>query len=124
MSTIERAKAHFSGAGLIHIDVPEWGDEKHPLRIFYPASLSIALRRKVWRDESGQVVDGQIACVRALIHCAKDESGKDLFDAMDEHALTYEVDSDVVSRIGAKILGFADGKSVAAKDRIDNAKKS
>lgn len=45
-----------------------------------------------------------------------------LFDDMDEKALMYDVDSDVVARIGAFILGFSAGKPKAAEEEVEAAK--
>ncbi|SEH51392.1 hypothetical protein SAMN05216228_100217 [Rhizobium tibeticum] len=121
MSALAQAKAHFTGHTRQSVDVPEWGAEGKPLRVFYGA-MTVAQRRKVWRDEEGKVVDGNTACVRAILFQAFDKDGKRLFDDMDEHALTHEVDSEVVSRVGAVILGFVKGEPVKADKQVDDAK--
>lgn len=118
---IERAKAHFSEQPVRHIDVPEWGTGGKPLRV-HCRPLSIASRRKCWRNEAGETVDGTVACVRAVLFQALDTSGSRLFDDMDEKALMYDVDSDVVARIGAFILGFSAGKPKAAEEEVEAAK--
>jgi len=120
-SAISSAKAHFSGQKLRHHDVPEWGSEGKPLRVHY-GPLTVAQRRRIWRDESGVTVDGNVAVVRAVLFNAMDAGGKRLFDDMDEHALMHEVDSDVVARIGALILGFTKGEPTSAEKQLDAAK--
>lgn len=118
---ISSAKAHYSGQQKRFHDVPEWGQPGKPLKVYY-GPLTVAQRRRIWRDENGATVDGNVAVVRAVLFNALDAGGKRLFDDMDEHALMYEVDSDVVSRIGALILGFAKGQPVSAEKQVDDAK--
>lgn len=118
---ISSAKAHFAGQNRRCHEVPEWGAPGKPLKVYY-GPLTVAHRRRIWRDESGATVDGNVAVVRAVLFNALDVGGKRLFDDMDEHALMHEVDSDVVSRIGALILGFAKGQPVSAEKKIDEAK--
>ncbi|KQW62861.1 MULTISPECIES: hypothetical protein [unclassified Ensifer] len=121
MSIIDQAKSHFSATASSHIDVPEWGQAGKPLRIFH-RRMTVAQRRRIWRDESGATVDGNIAIVRAVLFQAVDRQGKRLFDDMDEHALTHEVDSEVVARVGAQILGFVKGQAVSADSLVGEAK--
>ncbi len=120
-AVLSKAKSHYTGQQKRSHDVPEWSAPGQPLKVYYGA-LTVAQRRRIWRDESGAAVDGNVAVVRAVLFNALDASGKRLFDDMDEHALMHEVDSDVVSRIGALILGFAKGKPVSADQQIDDAK--
>ncbi len=42
---------------------------------------------------------------------------------MDEHALMYEVDSEVVTRVGGAILGFVNGQAKPADESVEDAKK-
>lgn len=122
MSVIAQAKGHFETQPVRTIEVPEWGTGGKPLVVYYK-QLSVAERRKCWRNSAGDLVDGTLACVRAVLFQARDAKRARLFDDMDEHALTYEVDSDVVSRIGAAILGFGEkGAPKTAQDEIDAAK--
>ncbi|WLR92180.1 hypothetical protein [Shinella zoogloeoides] len=122
-SAISGAKAHFAGQGMLSHDVPEWGQPGHPLKIHY-RPLTVAQRRKIWRDDGGASVDGNVAVVRAVLFSALDAKGVRLFDDMDEHALMYEVDSDVVSRVGALILGFSKGAPVSGAKQVDDAKNA
>lgn len=121
MSVISQAKKHFSGAPMSHIDVPEWGQGGKPLRIFH-RKLTVQQRRRIWRAEDGSNVDGNVAVARAVLFQSLDAKGARLFDDMDEHALLHEVDSDIVARVGAQILGFVKGQPVSAKDQVDDAK--
>lgn len=122
-AAIQKAKAHYKAVPGSHIDIPEWGEDGKPLKVYFRL-LTVAQRRKCWRDEAGTAVDGSIAMVRAVMFHALDGQGKRLFDDLDEHSLTHEVDSDVVSRIGARILGFAGTQPKPAQDRIDEAKNA
>lgn len=122
MSVIERAKQHREAVAMRSIDVPEWGAGGKPLTI-YSKPLSVAGRRKCWRNPAGETLDGFLAMARAVVFHAVDRSGKRLFDDMDEKAMTYDVDSDVVARVGAFILGFDAAKGPPAIDeQVEEAK--
>lgn len=122
MSIIEAAKAHRDAVPVREHLVPEWGSPGKPL-VVYARSLSVAQRRKCWRTPSGEVVDGVIAAIRAVLFFAQDKAGNRLFDDMDEKALTHDVDGDVVTRIGGFILGFGPGGKVpSAEEQIEDAK--
>lgn len=122
MSIIETAKAHRAAQGLRRIDVKEWGKEGKPLAVF-AAPLTVIGRRKCWRTPAGETVDGFQAMARAVVFHAVDENAKRLFDDMDLHAMTHDVDSDVVARIGAFILGF-EGKDAPPliSEQVEDAK--
>lgn len=122
MSIIDQAKAHREGQALRRIEIKEWGKGDEPLSV-YSAPLSVIGRRKCWRMPSGETVDGFQAMARAVVFHAVDKDGKRLFDDMDLHAMTHDVDSDVVARIGAFILGF-EGKDAPRliTEQVDDAK--
>lgn len=120
-AVISKAKEHFTLQATQSVDVPEWGVNGRPLIVYFKP-LSIGQRRKIWRNEAGEPVDGTLAVVRAVMFQALDANGKRLFSDMDEHALTYEVDSEVVSSLGGRILGFVKGTVATHEMKVDDAK--
>lgn len=119
-SILDRATAHYSGIGMRHVDVPEWGDAGKPLRIFF-SPLTIGERNKIYaRDDNGAEPLPGTVCVNAVLLKAVDEKGKKLFDPFeDREVLLHAVDSAVVGRIAAKILGGSKGEPT---DQMDGAK--
>lgn len=105
-SILDRAKAHYSGVGMRHVDVPEWGEPGKPLRIFF-TPLTVGERNKIYeRDRNGVEPALGVICVRALIEKATDEKGTKLFDRFgDEETLMHAVDSNVVGRAASAMLG-------------------
>lgn len=104
---LERAKAHLAGQERQRIEVAEWGEDGKPLIVTFTA-LTVAERRKIFKaDRQGNPPDGATVCVRAVIHKACDEKGKRLFDEMEEHDLSYNVDSGVIGRVAGPILAGA-----------------
>lgn len=104
MSILDRAKQHYAGMERQTIDVAEWGEPGKPLIISFTA-LTVGERRRIFRaDKHGVAPDGPTAAVRALIVKARDADGKPMFNDMDEHDLTYKVDSAIVGRIARAIL--------------------
>lgn len=121
MSLIDTAKAHRAAISARTIKVPEWGQGAKPLVVHAPV-LSVAQKRRCWRNAKGEMLDGSIACVRAVVFYAQDEKGNRLFDDMDEHAMTHDVDADIVARVGGFILGFVSGVPRQANDEVEDAK--
>lgn len=122
MGILDRAKAHYTSQPASHIDVPEWGEGDTPLRVHF-TPLTIGQRRRIFaRDEHGQEPHSTLVCVRALIEKATDADGTKLFGEMDEHALTYKVDSLVVGRIASAILYGLPKSGAEAEESIDDAK--
>lgn len=103
-SILDRAKEHYASLERHRVEVPEWGEKGKPLIVTFTA-LTVAERRKIFRpDKAGRPPDGPTACVRAVILKACDEKGERLFSDMDEHDLTFKVDSNVVGRLAGAIL--------------------
>lgn len=122
---LDRARAHYAAIDRRRLEVPEWGEPGRPLVVTWSA-LTMADRRRIYRrGEDGSTPDAASTSVRTLIHKACDEAGKPLFDGMAEHALTYEVDAEIVGRIASAIL-YGIGMAAAdtpLDDRVDDAKK-
>jgi len=117
---LERAKAHYAEIERKTIDVPEWGEPGKPL-VVTCTPLTVAERRKIFKvDAKGHAPDGATACVRAVVLKACDKDGKRLFSDLDEHDLTYSVDSGVVGRIAGAIL--VDVPTEDAEEAVETAK--
>lgn len=124
MSVIERARAHLSDAPMEQMDVPEWGSGKEPL-IIYWRPLTLADQSAIYRaDRDGKIPQGDVVVARCLIRKALDASGKNLFDAMDEKALRFEVDAKVAGRISNAILYGAGQAPKPIDDQVDDEKNA
>lgn len=98
---IDRARAHYAAHGAESLDVPEWGDEAGPLRVYW-TPVTCAERQKITnRYKDGQ---SQEALVYVLILKACDAKGNPLFSLDDKPALMNGVDVAVVDRIASAIL--------------------
>lgn len=118
---LERAKGHFAALRPEKIDVPEWGPDGKPLVVTWSA-LTVAQRRRIAAPlDDGSRADPFTMAVRAVILKACDEAGAKLFDEMDEHALNYDVDSEVVERIGVLIM-YGKPKSRPADGEVEDQK--
>lgn len=101
MSLLDKVVAHGAIDVLRHVDVPEWGDEGQPLRLFY-TPLSLAEMSDVhqmdpakWHHQAARIV-----ALKAL-----DENRVRLFKTIDAVTLRQQGDRDVVTRIAVAILG-------------------
>lgn len=99
---LRRAKAHYSeklNKEMRIVEVPEWGDDKGPLKIFVkPANLTV--RDKIYKH----VANGSLeALVETIILRAKDSDGLSIFTSGDKQALMNQVDPDVIARIASEI---------------------
>lgn len=97
MKVIDRVRAHYdkgTGDGRAFIDVPEWGEEGEPLRIYW-TPLTVREARAARRK------DGSEADFPALVATkAQDAAGKPMFpDIEDAHILATAADAAVVNRI-------------------------
>ena len=122
---LDTAKAHFSGAPLDHLDVPEWGEEpERPLRVFFRSKMTIRERDRLYNKPEGGSYTGFATMARCVALMALDERGKRLFNELDDlHALTYEVDQAIVTRIAARIL-MVTGQTIPVGDQVDAQKKA
>jgi len=119
---LEAAAAHYAGQERKSLQVPEWGPAGKPLIINW-SPWTVAERNKVYRrNEDGATPDGGVIQVRALIVKACDETGKRLFDELDEHALTHKVDYEVVGRLASAILYGAMPAGSTVSDVVETEK--
>lgn len=96
---LDKAVAHFQGYGIQHMDVPEWGDDGQPLRVFWKP---MTMRERI-KHMQGDYQPGD-RMTRLIIDKLMDEAGKPIF-TLDDHAkLMNHVDPVVVVRIAVKIL--------------------
>lgn len=125
-SIIERAKAHYTALPRLEIKVPEWGTPEKPVVVTWK-KLTVRDEERIYAPADGKPPAVGIIRVRTLIMKAADDHGAPMFSEMDEHALRYEVDSEVVARIANAILfgaGVTDkaGNSRSIDDQIDDGK--
>lgn len=111
MSVLQKAKDHFAGMERLEIEVPEWGTENKPLKIF---SNPVTLKdRKICLQKAGG--ENLEFFAYLLIRMAEDEKGEKLFKAGDKADLIYRVDSRVLIRLGAQILRAEEEEDLAKK---------
>ena len=92
MSVIDNAKKHFAEQDVKVIEVPEWGEDDKPLRIF-SKPLTLAETSKLYKMSKE---DDLTMMAYVLIYKALDENGDKLFDLGDKNALL----------IAARVLGY------------------
>lgn len=95
IDVLEQAKSHFKSKLNTPriIEVPEWGTEDEPLKIYvWPSNL-------MERDRIYQHVGSLESLVETVIVRAKDAEGKPLFKTVHRQELLREVDPDVLARI-------------------------
>jgi hypothetical protein len=101
MSAIDNAKKHFAEQDVKVIEVPEWGDENKPLKI-YSKPLTLAETSKLYKMSRE---DDLTMMAYVLIYKALDENGDKLFDLADKNALLNSVDREVLMRVAQEIMG-------------------
>jgi len=111
MKAIENAKKHFAEQDVRVIEVPEWGDEDKPLKI-YSKPLTLAETSKLYKMSKE---DDLTMMAYVLIYKALDENGDKLFDLGDKNALLNQVDREILVDIAQKIMG---------QEPIENVKKN
>lgn len=105
---MQRVLAQYDARKTMCIEIPEWGEQGVPLRLFYKAP-TLAMLAKV-RKDSGDDDVKMMAMLVAL--SSMDEKGERLFTNMNWHDLFNGGDPAVVQRIGSAIM---------AEVRFDNA---
>lgn len=111
MKAIENAKKHFAEQDVRVIEVPEWGEEDKPLKI-YSKPLTLAETSKLYKMSKE---DDLTMMAYVLIYKALDENGDKLFDLGDKNALLNQVDREILVDIAQKIMG---------QEPIENVKKN
>ncbi|HEY4775884.1 MAG TPA: hypothetical protein VIH40_13820 [Xanthobacteraceae bacterium] len=98
MSVIDQVTAHYAANRQQHIDVPEWGVDGVPLRIYWDL-LTVDKRKKIFANEQNSDVDTVVAM-------ACDEQGNKMFDLADKAKLKVAADSALLTRIARKMIGI------------------
>jgi hypothetical protein len=101
MKAIENAVKHFAEQDVKVIEVPEWGDEDNPLKI-YSKPLTLAETSKLYKMSKE---DDLTMMAYVLIYKALDENGDKLFDLSDKNSLLNKVDREVLVSIAQQIMG-------------------
>ena len=101
MSAIDNAKKHFAEQDVKVIEVPEWGEDDKPLKI-YSKPLTLAETSKLYKMSQE---DDLTMMAYVLIYKALDENGDKLFDLADKNALLNQVDREVLMRVAQEIMG-------------------
>lgn len=103
---LENARQHFARMAKQSFDVPEWGDDTGPARIYFDP-LSLAARQRIENRAKGNA-SARLALV-VILH-AKDADGKPIFpdDAATRRAFDAEIDPAVTARIAARIMDVTD----------------
>ncbi len=115
MSAIDNAKKHFAEQDVKVIEVPEWGDENKPLKI-YSKPLTLAETSKLYKMSKE---DDLTMMAYVLIYKALDENGDKLFDLADKNALLNHVDREILVSVAQQIMGqepIEDTKKKLIKD--------
>ena len=101
MSAIDNAKKHFAEQDVKVIEVPEWGEDNEPLKI-YSKPLTLAETSKLYKMSKE---DDLTMMAYVLIYKALDENGDKLFDLADKNALLNNVDREILVGVATKIMG-------------------
>jgi hypothetical protein len=101
MSAIDNSKKHFAEQDVKVIEVPEWGEDDKPLRIF-SKPLTLAETSKLYKMSKE---DDLTMMAYVLIYKALDENGDKLFDLGDKNALLNSVDREILVGVATKIMG-------------------
>jgi len=101
MSVIDNAKKHFAEQDVKVIEVPEWGEDDKPLRIF-SKPLTLAETSKLYKMSKE---DDLTMMAYVLIYKALDENGDKLFDLGDKNALLNSVDREILVGVATQIMG-------------------
>jgi hypothetical protein len=111
MRAIEAITGHYKQNQKQFIDVPEWGSDGAPLRIYWNL-LTVEQRNKLNATGKNDV-DG-------LVMLALDEQGNRMFDLADKPLLLTQADAGIVSRIVAAMLS----STWLTKESVDDAAKN
>jgi len=99
MSVLDNMTAHFSAKEINSIDVPEWGDDENPLKVYYKP-FTLAEQKKLYamaKDDNIEML------AYTLILKALDSEGDKLFTMGDKFALMNKVDPYILAKVAGKI---------------------
>ena len=107
MNPIEGIIGHYKNqlaGGLGFVDVPEWGNENEPLRIWFKSATNPLTQEKLAKlfNESKPVE----AAVEALIIRALNEDGSKMFKPGHRVQLMRECDVDILIRVVGEINNY------------------
>ena len=123
---LEKAKAHFKAIlaqeELHCIDVPEWGDENQPAKIYFKpmATLPVKTYSRLVELGSQQTVE---AFIDILILRCLDEQGKPLFKAVDKTEMLREISPMVVCDM-IRQMGEAEKETTTALLNLESVEKN
>ncbi|SHE68098.1 hypothetical protein SAMN02745157_0699 [Kaistia soli DSM 19436] len=100
MNIIDRVQRHYDDLGRKSIDVPEWGEDNTPLKIYW-TPLTALQHRKIVTGEDGRTAK---LLVSVLIMKAEDGDGRRIFKEEDRGVLMSKVDLHVITRVANAIL--------------------
>ncbi len=98
---IEKAKEHFENKDRKVIEVPEWGDDTGPAKIF-AKPLTRSETSKLYKMSKD---DNLTMMAYVLIYKALDENGDKLFDLGDKNAFVNSVDREILISVATQIMG-------------------
>lgn len=117
LSIINNATRHLKEGrkDLMCIEVPEWGDDSGPAKIYYYPVISCADKARVLQAHESDPVD---ALIMTLIVRGLDENGERLFRPPQRQQLRRVLDAKVVARIVTEMEGETDDPSL--EDALGN----
>ena len=101
MSVIDNAVKHFEAQDVRVTQVPEWGQDDEPLKI-YSKPLTLSETSKLYKMSQE---DDLTMMAYVLIYKALDSDGEKLFDIGDKNKLLNKVDREVLVRVAQEIMG-------------------
>jgi hypothetical protein len=97
---IDKAKEHFEQKDIKVIEVPEWGEEGKPAKI-YAKPLTLAETSKLYKMSKD---DNLTMMAYVLIYKALDEEGNKHFTLDDKMSLLHNTDQEVLVRVASEII--------------------
>jgi hypothetical protein len=101
MSVIDNAVKHFDDQDVRITQVPEWGENGEPLKI-YSKPLTLSETSKLYKMSQN---DDLTMMAYVLIYKALGPEGDKLFDIGDKNKLLNKVDREVLVRVAQEIMG-------------------
>ena len=97
---IKKAKEHFENKDIKVIEVPEWGDDTGPAKIF-AKPLTLSETSKLYKMSKD---DNLTMMAYVLIYKALDENGEKHFTLDDKMSLLHNTDQEVLVRVASEIM--------------------